>query len=131
MSGEGVYREPARSDDLDLEAREQAAAVALGLRRQALRARLVVALVIVAVGGGVASGWIATVWQWNRFGAASPFFTGGVGGGVALACVFLGTRLMRRILRQATPGWLDELARTHRLPRERVEQLARDLVALG
>ncbi len=124
------YHEPAARRDLDLEARELIAAEELGKRRSALEARVL----LVAILSGACVGVLGYVgvqeWQFRYFDVAV---------GIVNVCGFvvpmagsalLGRRLSSRLLRLRTPGWLDEIARTHQVPRDRLTELLRGINAL-
>jgi hypothetical protein len=118
------YRETG-SEDLDLDARELQAAATLGQRRSAFETRVLLAAILSGVVAGVFGYFAMSEWQLRLFPMA--FGRVSIVGFVAplLASAWLGSRLAGRLLRRRTPAWVDEVARAHAVPRERLLGLVR------
>ena len=130
--GQSVYRSPAQLDDLDLEAREQLAAAELGRRRGKIQARVIAIAVVLGLAAGLVGAPLVTWLQIRLMGWAILLISNVVGfAAPAIGCAYAGRWISRSIVRQSTPAWLGELARTYQVPRERLELLARSLAAIS
>jgi hypothetical protein len=115
---------------MTLEAREQDAVGELALRVSKLEMRVLVPTMMIGAILGAPAFLLVRELQFRVMGLASWKLSAVGALAPVLGAGFLGHFVAHLIARQRARAWLDELERTHELPRARLEVLARTLRAL-
>jgi len=123
-----THRQPA---DLDVSSREQSAVQALGERRSRVKARVLFVTSVLAVGAGLVGYTMSIDWQLDLMGVAYLWINMAVGFGLPTATImFIGSKVARWQVARCIPTWVDQLAKAHDVPRDRLEAVARAVQSL-